>query len=165
MVDIWADICADEVSLGYLFPSFTFPLSQKLYTLCDGAQWTIPHGIPLGVAGLLSQALSNISLDMNSKDTIVWKAYPGKDLTFKEAWDLIRTRRDPAAWAPPVWNSIMLPRISSFAWRMMHCKTPTQDWAQSIGFSLVSRCCLYANNMESVLHLYFHCPFSTSLWN
>ena len=75
-------------------------------------KWIIPHNIPLGAAGLLRQALCNVSLDLDSEDLIVWKAHPGHDLTFKEAWDLIRSRRDPAEWAPLVWNSIMLPRIS-----------------------------------------------------
>lgn len=58
----------------------------------------------------------------------------------------------------------MLPRASFFAWKLMHLKTPTHDWAQSIGISLAPMCCLCNNNLEKDLHLLFYCIFATFLW-
>ncbi|XXG79697.1 hypothetical protein AAC387_Pa09g0715 [Persea americana] len=48
---------------------------------------------------------------------------------------------------------------------MLHGKTPTLHWAQAVGFSLASRCCLCKSEQETTLHLLFHCAFVSSIWS
>lgn len=57
----------------------------------------------------------------------------------------------------------MSPRISCFIWRLLHKKTPTQNWTQSIGANLAPKCALCCVNEESE-HLFFSCDFAKSLW-
>ena len=90
---------------------------------------------------------------------IFWKSHPAQSLSFKEAWQIMRSRSVEVDWAPLVWHSLMLPRVSFFALGMMHRKAPTHAWAQSVGISLASMCCLCNKNLETDLHLLFLCPF------
>lgn len=57
----------------------------------------------------------------------------------------------------------MSPTISCFIWRLLHKKTSTQNWAQSIGANLAPQCALCWINEESEQHL-FSCDFAKSLW-
>ena len=157
-VDVWYD---SGLMLGVWLP---FPINKKLSTFWEGNNWIIPSHIPLNVAEFLWRAFQKIHLQLDSVDILEWKSHPGKALSFKEACQLTRSSSVPLQWASLVWNSLLQPRVSCFAWRLMHGRTPTQDWAQSIGFNLAPRCCLCNNNPETALHLLFLCPFASTLW-
>ena len=70
------------------------------------------------------------------------------------------------ALGPILWNAVMInPRISCLGWRLLHRRTPTQDWAKSIGVHLASRCILCCREEESDLHVFFTCYFASNIWN
>lgn len=70
-----------------------------------------------------------------------------------------------AKWSPLIWNPCLHPKVSFFAWRLLHGKNPSQDRAQACGFSLASRCCLCKSEQETTTHLLFYCEFASSIWN
>ena len=70
----------------------------------------IPADLSLVPTESLSLALHDLVLLPYSADSISWKAQPGKDLSFKEAWHLIRSREAQVVWAPFIWHSLMLPQ-------------------------------------------------------
>ena len=167
-VDKWLDSWSQEGSLAFVFSSYPFPPNQKLYNLWNGATWAIPADIPEAVASALGNVVQNLSLDILSQDRFVRNSHPDRNLSFKEAWQLIRARRQFAQWlnwAPLVWNSLQLSLVSFFAWRLLHGKTPTQAWVQSAGLYLASRCCLCKVDLESTPHLLFLCSFASGIWH
>ena len=104
---------------------------------------------------------------MSSQDCLVWKSHPDQNFSFKDAWQLTKAHRHFAHWSnwvPMVWNSLQLPRVSFFAWRLLHHKTATQVLAQSAGLNLASRSCLCKADLESTPHLLFFCSFAYGIW-
>lgn len=92
-VDIWYDSWADVGPLFSLFPLLHFPPAKKLNSFREGNTGIIPRDIPSNVAVTLWRSLQNVNLQRDIEDSLVWKAHPGKDLTFKEAWQLTRPSR------------------------------------------------------------------------
>ena len=47
---------------------------------------------------------------------------------------------------------------------LLHRKSPTRCWAQSIGISFASRCPLCKSDSEIGIHLFIRFPFAAELW-
>ena len=64
-----------------------------------------------------------------------------------------------------MWHPLLQPRVVFFAWRLMHRKTPTLSWVQSIGISLAPMCCLCNSSSKSDTHLFLYCSFASLIWS
>lgn len=134
----WYLVWQLDACFASLCPQFPFPINKKLRSLWEGDTWILASDILLEATDILRSVIQDIHLQLDSEDQLVWKTHLGQVLTFKEAWQLTRSSRAPIGRAYLVWNSHLQPRVSFFAWRSMHCKTPIQAWAQSVGFSLIT---------------------------
>lgn len=80
-------------------------------------------------------------------------------------WELIRSRSSKNAWAAITGNNLQNPSASCFCWKFFQKKLPLNNWAQSLGVSLASRCPFCSRNQETASHLFFSCTFAHKLWS
>ena len=132
--------------------------------LSEGWNWSIPSHLPWVIKYYLQSASTSHS-PTNAVDSLSWVGCSNGNHSLQQAWQLVRSRAAPVNWAPLVWNNLISPGISCLIWRLLHRRTPTQNWARSIRVSIPSRFALCCNNEESELHLLFSCTFSISLWS
>ena len=64
-----------------------------------------------------------------------------------------------------IWNSLVPPRVSFFAWEATWKKVLTLDRIHRRGFSLANRCYLCLSKEESIDYILLHCVLTRSLWN
>lgn len=62
------------------YPSLKFPPNQKLHSLWDGANWLTTPAIP-EAAATPRTATNHLSLDMLSKDRLLWHSFQVHDLS------------------------------------------------------------------------------------
>lgn len=58
----------------------------------------------------------------------------------KDGWEVIRSSHPRTSWYKWVWDPALPPQISTFTWRALHGRTPTDCLAKSRGIRLPSRC-------------------------
>lgn len=95
LADLWFDCWTVDSTFEAQFSSFSFPLQQKVSSLWDGSAWIILSGLQIEVEEALRNVVQNLSIVLDIKDSITWKSHPGQGFVFKEAWQLIRSRRNP----------------------------------------------------------------------
>lgn len=85
-------------------------------------------------------------------------------MSIKAAWNLVRSRGTPNFWHKFVWNKILPPSATTFAWRLFHNKTPISMWVKRIGAPIASACPLCLKNEESEYHILFECHQASQMW-
>ena len=71
-------------------------------------------------------------------------------------------------WAFPsrsIWNSVVPPRMSFFAWEASWGKVLTLDQLKRRGRALANRCFLCEEDEEDINHLLIHCTKARMLWD
>ena len=86
-------------------------------------------------------------------------------LILANAWHRVRSRAATVPWGKLVWSKLVWPKTTCFIWRLIHRKTPTQAWDQSMGINMAPRCFLCCTNVETDLHLFFYCNFPHEWWS
>lgn len=85
-------------------------------------------------------------------------------IKFSDVWNVVRSKRNPLAWARWLWSS-KAPRWTIInGWQCFHHGLLTHDALQKRGVYVISRCLLCLSACECVDHLLFECPFSRKIW-
>ena len=99
------------------------------------------------------------------EDQVIWtKAKDGR-FSVKSLYKTLDPERLGDFPARVIWNSLVPPRVSFFAWEAMWKKVLTLDCIQKRGFSLANKCYLCFTEEESIDHILLHCGLARSLWN
>ena len=99
------------------------------------------------------------------EDEVIWtKAKDGRFSVKSLYKDLDQERREEFP-ANIIWNSLVPPRVSFFAWEATWKKSVTLDRLQKRGFSLANRCYLCLVEEESIDQILLHCGLARSLWS
>ena len=64
-----------------------------------------------------------------------------------------------------LWNSPTLPKIDLFCWTMVHGRLLTGDNLEKCGFEGSFRCPLCCGSSETILYLFFSCPYARDVWD
>ncbi|XXG77318.1 hypothetical protein AAC387_Pa08g1490 [Persea americana] len=113
---------------------------------------------------LLCTSLINIG-DSPVPDTISWLGNATGVLSINDAWNLLRTKVAATSWFALIWNKFLNPHLTCPRWRLLHRKTPTDNWTKLRGWSLASRCHNRFTGEETYLDLFFSCNLAQLLWN
>ena len=98
------------------------------------------------------------------EDQVIWtKAKEGR-FSVKSLYKELELERLGDFLARVIWNSLVPPRVSFFAWKATWKKALTLDRIQKRGFSLANRCYLCLAEEESIDHILLHCGLARSLW-
>eukprot|EP00268_Persea_americana_P027438 TRINITY_DN26813_c0_g1_i6.p2 TRINITY_DN26813_c0_g1~~TRINITY_DN26813_c0_g1_i6.p2 ORF type:complete len:182 (+),score=20.95 TRINITY_DN26813_c0_g1_i6:4651-5196(+) len=147
------------------FPNIQFSDKDRLADIIHNNSWRVPPHFPAELHDFLLQSTSQILLEGSSvTDSLLCQGNLTGTLSFKEAWNLLRSSQAGVNWLGPVWNKLMNPRLACFSWRLLHRKPPTDLWAKQRGWAIASRCYLCLSNEEDNLHLFFYCPLALQLW-
>ncbi|GAV93068.1 LOW QUALITY PROTEIN: zf-RVT domain-containing protein, partial [Cephalotus follicularis] len=121
--------------------------------LCEG-QWNWPQ-----VSGDLleiQQRVNVIPISTNP-DTIFWTKV-GDSFSTSRAWNAIRTRSNFVGWH----ELVLHPRIPKHAFSLW-LAIRTRDKLMAMGVTHSAQCVFHCGGTESLDHLFFQCPFSTSV--
>lgn len=95
--DLWFDAWAEDTSIASKFSHFSFPPNQKLASLKTGDTWTILLDFPSNIAAFLTMAIQDLSFNLQ-EDKVFWKNHPSRALSFKDAWQTVRSRNTYVDW-------------------------------------------------------------------
>ena len=99
-----------------------------------------------------------------SEDSISWGP-DANGFTLRSACRALQPPSQSIPWTAFTWNKSILPRYAFYLWRALLNCVPTHDLLRWRGFVLVSRCALCKEEVETIDHLLWSCPFSQQLWN
>lgn len=129
--------------------SFDFP--QQLITLLNGSslQWQ-DIDIP----------------QFDCEDELIWEGSQSGRLTVKEAHNFYRERGIEVNWYKNLWQKFVPPRVSIFAWKILHNCLPTDDNANRRGIIVEGGCALCDSPtvLEDQEHLFIQCDFAKLVW-
>lgn len=103
-------------------------------------------------------------LQSNENDIVVWKDSTDGLFSLKTAWETIRAHENKVDWYAVVWFANNISKHSFLAWRVMMRRLPTQSRLCKLKILRMSQCCFCWNARETDEHLFFQCPFSSSIW-
>lgn len=99
-----------------------------------------------------------------SGSRVTRKRTPKGLFSTKSAWDLFRHKEPPVPWHRAVWFPGTVPRHAFFLWLAVLGRLPTKDVLSKHGHYVGTTCVLCGQEEESLDHLFFSCPFSSSIW-
>ncbi|GAV92800.1 zf-RVT domain-containing protein, partial [Cephalotus follicularis] len=80
------------------------------------------------------------------------------------AWQAIRTRSPTVAWHSLVWHPKRIPKHAFCFWLTLRGAHWTRDKLAVMGMHPNPLCLFNCGEPESLVHLFFHCPFSSKVW-
>ncbi|KAF4367084.1 hypothetical protein F8388_006392 [Cannabis sativa] len=121
------------------------------------AEWFIPHlGQHLGRVKILHHA---------DQDRLIWRDATDGSFSVKQAYlSLIKPRLGLVnpLWSK-IWKAPLQERVKFFLWKVGMNILPCGTRIQAI-FGTTRRCVLCNDAEDSLLHLFFHCPFARACW-
>ncbi|XP_024013389.1 uncharacterized protein LOC112087752 [Eutrema salsugineum] len=121
-------------------------------------------------AQALQIALSTItppSVD-RGRDQYLWRNDSGTYVNVfssKVIWELIRSCSPQVSWDKIVWFKEPVPSHSFITWLAMLSRLPTKDRLRRWGLNGAPECVLCSGGLETHMHLFFECQFSSAIWN
>ncbi|KAL9816500.1 putative RNA-directed DNA polymerase [Arabidopsis thaliana] len=104
---------------------------------------------------------------INEKDISMWRFVGDKfKTTFstKFTWNNIRGTHPTVVWSKGVWFSYSTPKYSFLTWLAIHNKLATGDRIKKWNTGQHVHCVLCTNTEETRDHLFFSCPYSSTIW-
>ncbi|XP_074271234.1 uncharacterized protein LOC141595163 [Silene latifolia] len=84
--------------------------------------------------------------------------------TIKAGYQWLQGTLPKVAWYPLVWNRFNVPKHSFIAWLCVRQRLLTKDKLQAFVVVNDGLCELCKIGDETHMHLFYHCPFSSSCW-
>ncbi|XP_074315463.1 uncharacterized protein LOC141651662 [Silene latifolia] len=88
-----------------------------------------------------------------------------RKLRMELIYEHFRVKYEKLRWPKAVWSRAVLPKHSLITVLAMQTTLATIDQLNIRGICLVNRCVLCKQATESHNHLFFRCPFSSSIWS
>ncbi|KAL0917163.1 hypothetical protein M5K25_012210 [Dendrobium thyrsiflorum] len=137
----------DNVKVNYFFENNFWDFGK----LCD----VLPTSIV--------QQISNIPINLNSKDLLLCGLTVDGRFSVKDAWHSFRTKKDVSNLFSMIWHKTIPTTVAVFVWRLLHKFIPTDDMLIKRGFVLSSKCqCCY--HVENMHHVFLSSPIAVKTW-
>ena len=91
------------------------------------------------------------------QDKLLWKGDLNGHYTGRANVTLMEGAMDKTAPCKLLWNNLVPPKVSFFAWEVWWEKILTTEHLKKRGFQLTSRCPLSGKAEENLNHLLIHC--------
>jgi hypothetical protein len=177
----WKDPWLNECPLNHTFARLYDLAENKLISVsdmfelgwaADGNGWRWRRPLRAWEEDLLSNCivcLSNVVLQVNEKDSWVWKLHASHCYTVKSAYSLL-TSTDTnlnEEFNRFLWIKSIPLKVNLFVWRLFLNRMPTKDNLHQRGILDASGLpCVTACGMEeSIDHLFFRCNHYGKLWS
>ncbi|KAG7590570.1 Reverse transcriptase zinc-binding domain [Arabidopsis suecica] len=103
----------------------------------------------------------------NGSDSYLWRRSSGSYaglFSSKDTWEQLRSTSALIPWCKTVWFKEAVPRYSFIMWLAIQGRLPTRDRLRGWGLDVSADCVLCSGSIETHRHLFFECPFSSSVW-
>lgn len=107
---------------------------------------------------------TSVPIPTTAAEVWYWRSTISGSFLVKSAWDHVRSKGQPLGWEKPIWKTYFQPRFSVFGWRLLHLRLPTDEVVRKKGVFIVPCCELCLAVEESLHHIFWECPFSTTMW-
>ncbi|KAK9749742.1 hypothetical protein RND81_02G146900 [Saponaria officinalis] len=89
-----------------------------------------------------------------------WWLNEGNDYTVSQGYQWLCPTDEVVPWYPKIWTRMCLPKHSFISWLYMHMRLQTRERMCKFGYAGDICCCLCADSVENIRHLFFVCPYS-----
>ncbi|KAF6135108.1 hypothetical protein GIB67_040419 [Kingdonia uniflora] len=165
-IDFWRDCWGFDIAiiglldiLADIWKHCTTKLSQIIHQ----NSWSAPSEV-VDLLASLGINLSNIILNNSDMDIRVWKHSPHGLFLVQSAFHHSSSHNPKVLWYHFTNSKVILPRIASFTWKVYHNALATEDLLIQRGLNLVSRCSFCRCNLETMKHLFWTYPMSSTIW-
>ena len=154
--------------------------SQRLHIVADmgsfsenGWEWNLCwrrnlFNNEMRIASKFIDQITAISLNVNLKDSWVWRAESNGIFSTKSAYQVIKAEQPYEVQClgfHQLWDIKIPPRALSFAWRLLWDRLPTKDNLSRRQIQTDSDLCPFCQRQaESASHLFFTCDKVLPLW-
>lgn len=110
----------------------------------------------------LIQAKENPSVAFTNQ--IIWTAVDNGQFSLQFAVEILNDHRPVTTWFEVLWFKGMIPKHSIYLWMALQNGLKTKMLLSSKLVVYDTSCTLCHPNVESCLHLFGECPYSTKIW-
>ncbi|GAV60812.1 zf-RVT domain-containing protein [Cephalotus follicularis] len=162
---LWFDPWLQGVSVHALYGQrviYDTGLGQQV--LVKDVIWQGPWCWPLVSGDLLEiqQRMHDIPISSNPYN-IYWGSV-GHSFSTGRAWHDIRTRSSEVGWYDLVWHPSRILKHAFCLWLDLRGTHRTRDKLLAAGVIQSNQCEFHYGESESLVHLFFQCPYSASIW-
>ncbi|KAI4371572.1 hypothetical protein MLD38_019789 [Melastoma candidum] len=97
-------------------------------------------------------------------DKLIWLSNSGGHFSIKEAWELIRIKKQKVDWSTWIWGKATPPRCSFLVWLNAKGKLRTAQFWRLKGLWASTVCAFCQRAVETRDHLFFQCEFTYKAW-
>ncbi|XP_026444130.1 uncharacterized protein LOC113344348 [Papaver somniferum] len=111
--------------------------------------------------------IRTIKINLLLKDQIMWAHMKDGSSTIKFAYRVYQnevSNGEEALFRKKVWNLNCLPKIKFFMWKIFAHMLPVNALLKNYNPAIDESCHLCNADVETVTHLFFHCPVATHIW-
>jgi hypothetical protein len=111
----------------------------------------------------LKHIISLVEL-VEEEDNIIWQYTSSGKFSVQSLYAIVNDRGVKHVYTPVMWNILVPSRVHIFLWLLANNKTLTRDNLEKRK-KLDDNRCLFCNELESVVHLFFECCVAKLVWN
>lgn len=138
--------------------------TAKVSSIIAGNHWRWQYGRSAVVREIERATPNSFLPNVLCEDSIRWLLSPSGIFSIKTVWNAFRFSAPEVDWHKVVWFKHHVPRWAIVQWLCILGRLATRDRLFRWGVIDCATCVLCTNFDESHEHLFFGCPFSTSVW-
>ena len=168
-ISFWKDVWCGEEALSLMFPNLFRFTAQKNARVADLWDWDSGDGgwnpiflrpfndWEMEKVDSLLQVLYRKQIRPLMEDKILFKGSRNDAFSVKSMYRVLDCSPQVAFPYRSIWNPVIPPRMSFFAWEASWGKVLTLDQLKRRGRALANRCFLCEEDEEDINHLLLHC--------
>ena len=177
----WEDPWGDEgIPLKDQFPKLFRVSSQRELRVAEVGSWTENGWVwnmswrrhlfdnELQLASKFIDQIHATRLNINLKDTWIWRAEANGDFSTKSTYQVLQSKLDDQGQYvgfQQLWKIKIPPKALSFAWRLLWDRLPTKDNLVKRQIEVENDLCPFCHSQpESASHLFFNCDKIMPMW-
>ena len=138
------------------------PLDSKVSSIIHNETWCWPLTNTLELMEIRNH-MASLPLPSSNNDTIQWIPSPNGRFSTPYTWDFLRNTSPVVPWYDLVWFPGHCPRHSVIVWFAILHRLSTHDRIFRFTPGPLA-CVLCHQGMETPDHLFFHCTYSSFVW-
>ncbi|XP_057839760.2 uncharacterized protein LOC131049710 [Cryptomeria japonica] len=133
------------------------------------AKWKSIDSLPLDqdiTSAFVDELKKHPLLFSKKDDELIWTYSKLGEYSVKEGYNFLslNVKRDDLPFKL-FWHAACLPKVGAFSWLAIQDRILTGMRLDRLGITVVFPCVMCGGSLESVGHLFLHCPFANHYWN